>query len=133
MPVGRTPPRERHAAEKTTSHVETNLSSAPKVSSLQNPANQAEMNQSEDDVNCKNQNKGSEVGEESQDISSQSQDSEVCEAETLRGFRRNVVGRLDNSVFQPFGPSSRHNSETGSSPDREFVCMGGWPWQEVLQ
>ena len=125
MPVGRTPPRERHTAEKTTSHVETNLNSVPKVSSLQNPANQAAINRSEDDMNCKNQNKGSEVGEESQEISSQSQDSEVCEAEALRGLRRNVVGRLDSSVFQPFGPSSRHNSETGSSPDREFVCMGG--------
>ena len=109
MPVERTPPRERHVPEETAIYDKEDLNCAPNMSKLRNASEFAGTKDVDQSVEVTGDG-----------FLSSLQDKEVSEA-----FHRRNVGRLDDSVFQLFGPSSRHNSEDGSSTDKEALCVGG--------
>ena len=119
MSVVRTPPRERRVPKNASISDKEDLNSAPNTSLQQSTMQKAESETKEDDRSDRNLSVDVDVS--GVGCSSILQDKEVSE----RSLRRNV-GKLDDSVFQPFGPSSRHNSEDGgSSSDREAICTGG--------
>ena len=113
MPVKRTPPRNKNVVKEDTLQVETNVNSAPIMSSSGNQLQDMNLNMNQDCMASDENNQGA---------SNHPQEKEMSE---VFGCLKKMVGRLDDSVFQPFGPSSRHNSENESLPDQDSVCRGG--------
>ena len=115
MPVERTPPRDGHASKKNNFPVGRNLNSAPNMD--QSTAQQTVMSQSQRAGEGDNGE-----GEECLELAGD-QAKEVSKAS---GDVKKSVGKLDDSVFQPFVPSSRHNSQrSDSSSDQDARCAGG--------